>query len=67
MSGAKNKSISSFIEEKHVTVKSTFDCDAELLKEADSIMKENGHTRRQVIEASLKKYIEENTNEAKRK
>lgn len=67
MSAQKNKSISSFIEEKHATVKSTFDCDAKLLEEADSIMKSNGHTRRQVIEASLKKYIEENTNEAKRK
>lgn len=67
MSLAKNKSISSFIDEKQATVKSTFDCYAELLKEADSIMKDNGHTRRQVIEASLKKYIEENKNEPKKR
>lgn len=52
--------LTDFIDEKPEVRKTTVDCDAKLLEKAHKVMEKKGHTTRQVFEAALKKYIEEN-------
>lgn len=56
------KTVSSYIEEKPEVTKISVDINTELLEAADKKMAEHKpdkHTRRQVIEAGLRKYLEE--------
>lgn len=54
-----------FVEEKKEVVKTTVDCEKELLKEATALAKKIGHTKRQIFEGGLRQYIHINKDKVK--